>query len=575
MDSFSRFLAKLYERIRAKFKDGDLTADEFHEAVKAARGHIGGTIRWENAREGEGSQMNEWRLVGEVALSEDKASGQVQIFPAVGKYSHPRYGELAITPEFLATIKAHFDGKIYQQDLPLTIDLEHESKLSGASGWIKDVEIRGEKGMWATVEFNDRGKSLVADNAYKYFSPEFYDTWQDPATSKSYQDLLIGGALTNRPFFKGMAPVAVMSEDSLLFVEAAGDGGNMAECMAMMQKCLEMMAGMKDEMPEGMMAEMQGMMGKMKKSMPSGDHTMAEKTEDGTAYPQEAYLYTPDPGKPSEWKLRVYDASMKPTRAQLGAAAAALGPGFRGEKVQLPDGEKEKALAKLRAAYGRLGIKPEEMPVQIRASMVEAGLSEQEASACLKEIGLDNQPNGGGPMGMTEEEARQLTEMQTSLRTLSERLASETEARKAAEGEAKAAAERVMGLEREANRRTLTEFVRSHRLAFSETEVPAAVDRLEKMQAKLGEDFEGYLAEKRSLSERIETSDLFRQTSHAGPGHGASGAAGEFEVAKRKMMSENAGMSEADAIVKVARENPQLYARYDRQFKAGTKRGGE
>lgn len=93
------------------------------------------------------------------------------------------------------------------------------------------------------------------------------------------------------------------------------------------------------------------------------------KTDGGVAYGKDAYLYTPD-DEPSHWKLRikeVVDGEQKVTRAQLGRAAAALGPsGFRGQKVDIPSEDIAKVKAKLRGLYKELGVKPEDIPEQVQ-----------------------------------------------------------------------------------------------------------------------------------------------------------------------------------------------------------------
>jgi len=90
----------------------------------------------------------------------------------------------------------------------------------------------------------------------------------------------------------------------------------------------------------------------------------AMKTESGNKYPAEAYLYVPDPEKPSTWKLRIWETpSKKVTRAQLGRAAAAFSPGgFRGQKVQLPNDVKAKIKKKLISLYRELGIEDDDIP---------------------------------------------------------------------------------------------------------------------------------------------------------------------------------------------------------------------
>ena len=78
----------------------------------------------------------------------------------------------------------------------------------------------------------------------------------------------------------------------------------------------------------------------------------AKKTEGGEQFGPEAYLYVPNPDeKPSDWKLRIEESPGKVTVAQLGRAAAALGPGFRGQKVELSEADAKKAAGKLISLY--------------------------------------------------------------------------------------------------------------------------------------------------------------------------------------------------------------------------------
>lgn len=606
MDSMARFLQKLKELIKGKVTDGVLSEDDFNSAVRQAAGHAGGMTRWAKTSDKGSNHMNEFKLLSEIVLSEDGKTGRVQIFPAVGKYSHPRYGELDISKGFLDTVKSNFDHKIYQQELPLTIDLEHQTALSGAAGWISNVEIDGDKGMWATVEFNDRGKSLVGADAYRYFSPEFYDRWTDPASNEAFTNVLIGGALTNRPFFKGMSPVAMMSEDAMYFMEPVkGDMEMMDECapdmldmMDDMQDMIDGMGQMMEASPDmassmkGLVSQMQGMMDRMyaiHKAMPDSTPSgmgMAEpitKTEGGEKFPAEAYLYTPSTFKPSTWKLRIWETpALKVTRAQLGRAAAAFSPGgFRGQKVEIPSADKAGVLSKLRAEYAKLGAKPDEMPAYIKASLTEASLSEAEASAVLVDLGLAETRQGGTDMGMTEEEARQLTELRDGQKALTERLTQAEESRKAAEAKAtaledslKQASERVAQMQRESTRKTLSEFVRANRLAF-QGEVEKAVDRLESMSSKLTEEeFSEYMAERETWHAQMRESALLTPIGRQG-GAPATGPAGEFDAAVQKAMAEDKALTIATATTKVASENPALYGRYDKAQIKRARMGGE
>lgn len=66
----------------------------------------------------------------------------------------------------------------------------------------------------------------------------------------------------------------------------------------------------------------------------------ATKTDDGNEYPAKAYAYVPDPEKPSTWKLRLWQTpEMGVTRRQVGLAIAALGKGYRGNRVRIPSAD--------------------------------------------------------------------------------------------------------------------------------------------------------------------------------------------------------------------------------------------
>lgn len=78
----------------------------------------------------------------------------------------------------------------------------------------------------------------------------------------------------------------------------------------------------------------------------------ATKTEGGKAFPASDYAYVPDKSQPSTWKLRLTSTpGGSPDAKIVGAAAAALGPGYRGQKVQIPTAAKAKVVARVRAAW--------------------------------------------------------------------------------------------------------------------------------------------------------------------------------------------------------------------------------
>lgn len=139
-----------------------------------------------------------FRLFHEVHFAEPPAT--VPVLPRPGTYTHPSYGDIELTPERNANFVAGFKSRIYQQHIP--IDAEHETKLSGALGYLTDLVLNEDGSVDAAVEWTDRGSALVAADRYRYVSPEWYDLWTDPATETEYADVLVGLALTTRPFFK-------------------------------------------------------------------------------------------------------------------------------------------------------------------------------------------------------------------------------------------------------------------------------------------------------------------------------------------------------------------------------------
>lgn len=141
---------------------------------------------------------------------------EINIVPT-GKWDHPSYGEMEITSSDIAQFCANFKARI-RRDIPITAG--HDNGMSGgelpAIGWFKELIDRGVNGLWAVVEWTEEGKNLLAQRAFKYFSPEFCEQYSDPETGETYKNVLVGGALTNKPYFKELAPVVAFSEPSII-----------------------------------------------------------------------------------------------------------------------------------------------------------------------------------------------------------------------------------------------------------------------------------------------------------------------------------------------------------------------
>lgn len=144
-------------------------------------------------------------------LSEGQNTSWLQATP-IGLFKHPVYGDLDFRPPALREFEKNFRENVRGQQL--NIDFGHESFRDDAAGWVQDIEIRTSEsdsknnGLWYLVRWTPNGITSLSDEAYRYFSIDFATIWKDP-TGKVFKNVLQGGALTNRPYMKGMAPVTL------------------------------------------------------------------------------------------------------------------------------------------------------------------------------------------------------------------------------------------------------------------------------------------------------------------------------------------------------------------------------
>lgn len=146
----------------------------------------------------------------------------IQLVPPPGVYDHPSWGSVTITREMNEAMVSHHQAGEYQPWLPL--DLEHETQLSGAAAWITDLRQASDGSVEGQVTWLARGKRLLAEDAFRFISPTWYPEWTQPDTGKVFHHVLVGAALTNRPFFKpkaGLRPLVAAREDTVTEEEKA------------------------------------------------------------------------------------------------------------------------------------------------------------------------------------------------------------------------------------------------------------------------------------------------------------------------------------------------------------------
>lgn len=127
----------------------------------------------------------------------------VNILPEPAVFDHPWFGPIVITAERNERFVQNYNDRVYGQDIP--VDAEHETKLSGAFGWVRELRLNADFSVDARIEWTPRGIAAFENEAFRYVSPEWYDVWEQPMTGEVYEDVLVGLALTNHPFFKESA----------------------------------------------------------------------------------------------------------------------------------------------------------------------------------------------------------------------------------------------------------------------------------------------------------------------------------------------------------------------------------
>jgi phage I-like protein len=133
----------------------------------------------------------------------------------LGKWNHPVYGSFEITRNEVREFIRNFDAGIRAEArLPITAghDVLQETP---AVGWLTTLS-EGANGLYADVQWTPDGERMLNEGAFKYLSPEWFVEYTDPATGAEYKHVLVGAALTNKPFFRELDAVAAFSEPSII-----------------------------------------------------------------------------------------------------------------------------------------------------------------------------------------------------------------------------------------------------------------------------------------------------------------------------------------------------------------------
>lgn len=138
-------------------------------------------------------------------------AGWYPFLPKPGTYEHPKFGDVVIDEARNMRMVDSITSQVYQEKVP--IDLEHDLKVSGAVGWVSNARMNPDGSADAFIEWTDRGQEVLQGDRFRYISPEWFRQWKDPASGQEHRDVVAGGALTTRPFFKDKVLRALVASE--------------------------------------------------------------------------------------------------------------------------------------------------------------------------------------------------------------------------------------------------------------------------------------------------------------------------------------------------------------------------
>jgi phage I-like protein len=144
------------------------------------------------------------------APGEPKSRLQIAV---LGDYKHGRHGDISITEQDIEAWRANLDRLPGKRAL---IDLDHRSdrapRNSEAAGWITNVDMTDGVPM-ADVEWTPVGRTAIEEKRYLFFSPSYGR--HKTAAGETIENVLTGGALTNKPFLESMPTITLAAPERM------------------------------------------------------------------------------------------------------------------------------------------------------------------------------------------------------------------------------------------------------------------------------------------------------------------------------------------------------------------------
>lgn len=129
------------------------------------------------------------------------------------KYNHPEYGEIDFTENVANEMAQNFTNNVLERDVSWNYDHGKDaSKGNRAAATVKEVDVR-EDGLWVGLQPTPTALKEIQDGEWRYVSVERLPEWTHSTTGDVFTNVLWGGAFTNTPFAKGIAPINLSDFD--------------------------------------------------------------------------------------------------------------------------------------------------------------------------------------------------------------------------------------------------------------------------------------------------------------------------------------------------------------------------
>jgi hypothetical protein len=133
----------------------------------------------------------------------------------LGSYKDARYGDFAITEGDVAAWAKNLEKLPGGKAL---IDFDHLSdkpsphRRTEAAGWLTGITLQD--GIpTGKIEWTPKGRSAIEEGRYRFFSPAYGDFRDESGTV--HENVLTGGALSNKPFIGSMSQVTLASDENV------------------------------------------------------------------------------------------------------------------------------------------------------------------------------------------------------------------------------------------------------------------------------------------------------------------------------------------------------------------------